>query len=292
MVGRPFWSGQLKISLVSFGVQLYPAVNAQSGITFHQIDKATGQRVRHMNVVDSDERVENTGIVKGYEYTRGKYIAIDPEEIERLRIDTRRQIEVSQFVDLDELPPAIFEKPYFVLPEPKESPEAFAVVRKAMEQAGKAAVGEVAFGGREHLAAFAVPPGKELGLMAYTLRYAGELRKPEDYFSGIAPIQVDKKQLAMASDLVKAYTAPFKYEAYKDDYEAALRELIEAKQKHMPLPLEEEAPAHPRAIGLMDALRRSLEETRQAEPARKKPPAMAKRGPVLVKASRRRHRAA
>lgn len=292
MVGRPFWSGQLKISLVSIGVQLYPAVSAQAGISFHQIDKATGQRVRHLNVVNQDDAVENSEIVKGYEYTKGKYIVIDPEEIKRLRIETKRVIEVQQFVDMHDLQPEIFEKPYFVVPDPRESVEAFAVIRRAMEQANKAAVGEVAFGGREHLVAFAVPAGKELGLMAYTLRYAEELRKTEDYFSGIADVNIDKKQLAMATDLVKAYSEPFHFEEYKDDYEAALRELIDAKQKHMPLPLEEEAPAQPRAVGLMDALRRSLEEKRPPEPTRKKPPASAKKGPVLVKASKRRHKAA
>ncbi len=106
--------------------------------------------------------------------------------------------------------------------------------------------------------------------MAYTLRYAEELRKAEDYFSGIAPVEIDKKQLAMAADLVKAYTAPFKFEEYKDDYEAALRELIEAKEKHMPLPLEEEEPAQPRTMGLMDALRRSLEGTHQPRPRTQK----------------------
>lgn len=309
MVGRPFWSGQLKISLVSFGVQLYPAVNAQAGITFHQIDKSTGERVRHMNVVNTDEPVENAEIVKGYEYTKGKYIAIDPDEIKRLRIPTRNVIEVKQFVDLGDLPPALFEKPYFVLPDPRESPEAFAVVRKAMEQSGKAAVGEVAFGGREHLVAFAVPPGhergqpergqQERGLMAYTMRYAEEMRKPDEYFSGIAPVEIDKKQLAMAADLIKAYSAPFQFDEYRDDYEAALRELIEAKQKHMPLPLEDEAPAHPKSMGLMDALRRSLEEAKPLS-GRKKPPASApkiaasapRKGPMLVKDSKGKHRAA
>ena len=93
MVGRPFWSGQLKISLVSFGIQFYPAVNPQSGITFHQIDKSTGERVRHMNVVNRDEPVENAEIVKGYEYTKGKYIAIDPEEIKRLRVPAKREMQ-------------------------------------------------------------------------------------------------------------------------------------------------------------------------------------------------------
>ena len=290
MVGRPYWSGQLKISLVSFGVQLYPAVNTQAGINFHQIDKATGERVRHMNVVNGDAPVENAEIVKGYEYSKGKYIAIDPDEIKRLRVPTKRVIEIRQFVDLGELAPEIFEKPYFVLPGPKESQEAFAVVRAAMEQSGKAAVGEVAFSGREHLVAFAVPKDKGPGMMAYTMRYAEELRKAEEYFSGIAPVEIDKKQLAMAADLVKAYTAPFKFEEYKDDYEAALHELIEAKQKNMPLPLEEEAPARSTGIGLMDALRRSLEEAKPA--ARKKPPARAGEGPMLVKPSKRKHKAA
>jgi DNA end-binding protein Ku len=301
MVGRPFWSGQIKISLVSFGVQLYPAVNAQAGISFHQIDKTTGQRVRHQKVVSNagseDEPVENAEIVKGYEYTKGKYIAIDPEEIKQLRVPTKRVIEVKQFVDLGELSPAIFEKPYFVVPDPKQSPEAFEVVRKAMGQAKKAAIGEVAFGGREHLVAFAAPEDKERGLMAYTMRYAEELRRAGDYFSQIPPVDVDKKQLAMAAELIKAYTGPFHFEEYKDDYEAALRELIEAKQKHMPLPLKEEERAPARGMGLMDALRRSLEETKPA-PGRKKPPATAKapaaakKGPVLVKQSKRKHRAA
>ncbi len=105
MVGSPYWSGPLKISLVSFGVHLYPAVNTQAGINFHQIDKATGERVRHMNVVNGDAPVENAEIVKDYEYTKGKYIAIDPEKIERLRVPTKRVIEIRQFVDLGERAP-------------------------------------------------------------------------------------------------------------------------------------------------------------------------------------------
>ncbi len=291
MVGRPFWSGQLKISLVTLGVQLYPAVNAQAGVSFHQIDKASGQRVRHMNVVQ-DQPVENAGIVKGYEYTKGKYVVLEPEEIKRLRVPTKRLIEVKQFVHLDDLSPALFEKPYFVLPDPKESQEAYAVVREAMKQSGKAAVGEVAFAGREHLVAFAVPRDQSRGMMAYTLRYSEEMRKAEDYFSNIARVEIDKKQLGMAADLIKAYTAPFHFEEYKDNYETALHELVEAKQKNMPLPLEEEAPPRPRAVGLMDALRRSLEEAKPSAPTRKKPPASEKTGPVLVKTPKRKHKAA
>lgn len=294
MVGRPFWSGQLKISLVSFGIQLYPAIDSRSGVTFHQISRETGQRVRHRNVVNEDEPVENAEIVKGYEYSKGKYIAIEPEEIRKLRIATKSVIEIRQFAPLEEIPFALFEKPYFVVPDPRESTDAFAVIRKSMEQAGKAALGEVAFGGREHLVAFAVPQEQSSrGMMAYTLRYAEELRKAADYFSGIADATVDKKQLAMATDLVQAYSSAFKLESFHDDYEDALRQLVEAKEKNMPLPLEEEKPQRPKVVGLMDALRRSLNEAKKPETGRKRaaagPP---KKGPVLVKASKRKRRAA
>ena len=185
MAGRPYWSGQFKVSLVSFGIQFYPATNSQSGVTFHQIDRATGERIRHLNVTDDNQPVENSEIVKGYEYTKGKYLIVEPDEIAKMRIQTKNVIDVQQFVDLDDFPPALFEKPYFVVPEPKESPEAFAVVREAMKETGKAAIGEIAFGGREHLVAIAVPGGSKAGLMAYMLRYGEELRDSSEYFSEI-----------------------------------------------------------------------------------------------------------
>jgi DNA end-binding protein Ku len=298
MAGRPYWSGQLKVSLVSFGIQLYPAVNSKSGVTFHQIDRASGQRIRHQKVVgdaESDkEPVDNSEIVKGYEYSKGKYIAIEPDEISKLRIETKKVIDVQQFVDVKELPPAIFEKPYFVVPEDKQSPDAFAVVRKAMEQAGKAAIGEIAFGGREHLVAIAVPPDGSAGLMAYMLRYSEELRKSEDYFSEIANIEkVDKKQLAMATQLIEAYSHPFDLDAFKDDYEAALHELIDAKRKNLPLPEEEETPRTTKVINLMDALRESVSKAKKpvASEHRTGKTARAK-GPVLLGTNKRKHRAA
>ena len=295
MAGRPYWSGQLKISLVSFGIQLYPAINSKSGVTFHQLDRATGQRIRHKNVVaGDDEPVQNTEIVKGYEYSKGKYLVIEPDEIAKLRIATKKVIDLQQFVDVSELSPAIFEKPYFVVPEAKESPEAFAVVRKALEQAGKAGIGELSFGGREHLVAIAVPPDGSAGLMAYTLRYADELRKSEEYFSGIpSPDKVDKKQLAMATQLIEAYTQPFTYQEFKDDYEAALHELVEAKRKNAPLPLEEEAPRATNVVNLMDALRESVSKAKKPVASeRAASSGRGKKGPVLVKQSKRKHKAA
>jgi len=314
MAGRPYWSGQFKVSLVSFGVQLFPATNAQSEVTFHQIDRSSGERIRHLNVIDNDQPVENSDIVKGYEYTKGKYLIVEPDEIANLRIETKSVIDVQQFVDTSELPLALFEKPYFVVPEPKESADAFAVVRKAMEEAGKAAIGEITFGGREHLVAIAVPDDRsEPGFMAYVLRYAEELRDSKEYFSQIPAIQknrIDKKQLTMATQLIEAYSHPFHLDDFKDDYEAALRELIKAKQKNAPLPLEEKTARRAKVINLMDALRQSVSKAKSPGAAKHlgaserrsssrieasrigNHRARAKNGPVLVRAGRRKRRAA
>jgi DNA end-binding protein Ku len=298
MVGRPYWSGQMKISLVSFGIQLYPAINTRAGVTFHQIDRDSGQRIHHRNVVaDEEEAVDKSQIVKGYEYTKGKYLVVEPDELAKLRIPTRSVIEVHQFVDISELHPALFEKPYFVRPDMKESIDAFAVVRKAMEENQKAAIGEIAYGGREHLIAIAVPPeNPQKGLMAYTLRYADELRRGEEYFADLpdfSALQVDKKQLAMANELVRAYSAPFQLSEFRDDYEHALRELIEAKQKNLPLPLEEEKAKPTKVINLMDALRESVTQAKRAVAREKRPPKTAqKKGPMLVGAGKRKRKAA
>jgi DNA end-binding protein Ku len=301
MAARPYWSGQFKISLVSFGIQLFPATDSRSGVTFHQIDRSSGERIRHLNVIDNDQPVENSEIVKGYEYTKGKYLIVEPDEIAGLRIETKNVIDVQQFVDPAELPLALFEKPYFVVPEPKESPDAFAVVRKAMEQTGKAAIGEIAFGGREHLVAICVPtdssePGSERGLMAYMLRYGEELRESREYFSQIpggSANSVDKKQLAMATQLIEAYSHPFHLDEFKDDYEAALRELIEAKQKNAPLPLDEKKGRPAKVINLMDALRESVSKVkRPVQSERRTSKAEARKGPMLVGAGKRKHRVA
>jgi DNA end-binding protein Ku len=297
MAVRPFWSGQLRLSLVSFGIHMFPATESENGVAFHQIDRSSGQRIHHLNVVDHGEPVENSEIVKGYEYRKGKYVIVEPDEIAKLRIQTKNVIEISQFVTLDELAPSLFEKPYFVTPDPRESADAFAVVRKAMEQAGKAALGEVAFGGREHLVAIAVPPDtSEPGLMAYMLRYAEELRSSKRYFSGIPNVRlqgIDKKQLAMARELIEAYSSPLNLDSFKDDYEFALRELIEAKQKSVPIPIEEEKPKSAKVINLMDALRQSVTHTKHSTAGRKSERmGLPKKGQVSATVNRRKRKAA
>jgi len=284
----------MRISLVSFGIQLFPATNSSSGISFNQIDRVSGQRVRHLNVIDGDQPVENSEIVKGFEYSKGKYLIIDPEEVKKLRPETENAIDVTQFVDSKELPPYLFEKPYFVVPDPKGSVEAFAVVRTAMAETDKVAIGEIAFAGREHLIAIAVPPGNNArGMMAYTLRYSNELRDRTEYFSGIEEHAIDKKQLALATELIRSHSAPFRLEDFRDDYEVALKALIDAKLAEAPLPLNEAKPNRPNVVGLMDALKQSLNESKGKSERRKvqseQPP---KKGPALVKPGKRTNKVA
>jgi DNA end-binding protein Ku len=256
---RPFWSGQIQISLVSFGIKLFPATEAKSEIRFHQLSRKSGERIKHQKVSDDEVPVEKSDIVKGYEYRKGKYVTIEPEEIEHLRIPSRHTLEVTQFVDVDELDPEFFEKPYFVVPENDVQAEAFAVVRKALLTTKKVGLGKIAFGGREHLVGLCAPADDKLaGMMAYTIRYPEELRDPAEYFGDIKKVAVDEDQLSLAKELIKRKAAKFAPEKFKDGYEAALRELVEAKVKHAPIPRDEPAPKSAKVINLMDALKKSV----------------------------------
>jgi DNA end-binding protein Ku len=286
---RPFWSGHIQISLVSFGVKLFPAVEAKSEIRFHQISRKTGERVRHQKVSTSDqEPVENDDVVKGYEYSKGEYIQIEPAEIAELRIASRSAIEIQQFVDMEELAPALFEKPYFVFPENDAQANAFSVVKKALQQTRKAGLGKIAVGGREHLIAISAPSDAKLaGMMGYFLRYAEEIQDAGKYFSEVKTGKVDEDQLALAKELIKRKTQTFDPHKFTDDYEVALRELVDAKLKHIPLPRQQASPRG-KVINLMDALRRSVKEP----PEKKKPVARAgvsaakeKPGPRLIQSS-------
>ncbi len=287
---RPFWSGQIQISLVSFGIKLFPATEAKSEIRFHQLSRKSGERIKHQKVSGDEEPVNRSDIVKGYEYRKGEYVTVEPEEIEHLRIPSRHTLELTQFVDVDEVDPEFFEKPYFVVPENDVQAEAFAVVRKALQTTKKAGLGKIAFGGREHLVALSVPNDEKLaGMMAYTMRYAEELRKPADYFGEIKKVSVDDDQLSLAKELIKRKAAKFAPEKFKDEYEAALRELVEAKVKHLPIPLEEPVRKSAKVINLMDALRKSVRGD-EVPAAKKKGVARStgtgsKKGLTLVKSS-------
>lgn len=258
MPSRPTWSGSIQISLVSIAVRIFPATNPARQVEFHMIDRKTHNRVHHRNVDDSGE-VEKADIVKGYEYARDKYIEIDPDELKSLRLPTASTMQIQQFVKAEELPTALFDRPYFVAPKDDAQAKALGIMREALEQTDTLGIGEIAFSGREHLVAIGAPADpKQKGLMLYLLRYEEEMRDPKSVFSGIKETTVNPQELSLAKQLIQSSTSKFDLSAYKDDYEAAVVKLVEAKKKGKPLP--EPEPEKPRAkvINIMDALRKSL----------------------------------
>ncbi len=307
-MARPYWSGQIQISLVSFGVKLFVATESKSEIRFHQISRKTGERVKHQKVLSSAiednpgeaaDPVDKDEIVKGYEYRKGEYVTIEPKELAELRVASKHSIEVSQFVGLDELTPEYMEKPYFIVPEDDVQAEAYAVVRAALKKTKKAALGKIAFGGREHVIAVTAYDDDKLGgMMGYTMRYQEELRDPAEYFKDVKKVAVNADSLELAMELIKRKASKFDPEKFKDQYEAAVRELVEAKIKHLPVPTDEQeaAPRRGQVINLMDALKKSVGEGAAPSTAKKKPSSSektekvpaAKKGISLVKTAKRK----
>jgi len=284
-MARPYWSGNVQISLVSFGVSLYVATESKGQISFHQISRRTGERIRHQKVLESAAEskeattaVENDEIVKGYEYSKGKYVIIEPSELENLRIPSKHTIAVSQFVDVADLNPEYVEKPYFVTPENDMSSEAFNVVRQALVKTGKAAIGKVSFSGRENVIAL-VPAGPDSpGMMAYTLRYQNELRNRADYFRDIKQPAIDADSLQLAETLIARMAGKLDISKFEDGYETAVKALVEAKVNHMPVPIDEAPQQRPsNVVSLMDALRKSIGSDKTSA---KKPPKSVKEAPA------------
>lgn len=258
MPTRPTWSGSLQISLVSIAVKIFPASNTGNSVEFHQIDKKTHQRVHHRNVDESGD-VEKADVVKGYEYAKNKYVEVDPEELKTLRLPTATTMQIKQFIKADTLPPSLFDRPYFVAPKEESQNKALSMMRRALRETSTYGIGEIAFGGREHLVAIAAPlDAKQKGLMLYTLRYAEELREPKSALSGITDSSVASDELALAKQLIEKSTSRLDLSAYKDDYEAAVKKLVDAKRKGKPLPEEEAPTPAPKVVNIMDALRSSL----------------------------------
>ena len=289
-MARPYWTGNLQISLVSIGVSLYVATETKSQISFHQLSRRTGERIRHQKVLESASEnneattaVDKDEIVKGYEYRKGQYVIIEPSELENLRVPSKHTIAVSQFADKAELNPEYVEKPYFVLPENDSQTESFNVVREALAKTGKIAIGKVAFSGRESIIAVMPADNDDRGMMAYTLRYQAELRNQQDYFRDIKATSIEPGSLELAETLINRMSAKLDLGKFEDGYEAAVKALVEAKVNNLPIPAEEAPKPQAKVINLMDALRKSIGE--EVVPGKKPPksekqPAAAKLGLV------------
>jgi DNA end-binding protein Ku len=303
-VARPYWSGRIQVSLVSFGVQLFVATESKGQISFHQISRSTGERIRHQKVLQSavDSGEETTGaavakdeIVKGYEYRKGEYVIIEPSELENLKVPSKHTIDVTQFVTIDELRPEYIEKPYFVAPENDGQLEAFAVIRRALQKSGKVAIGKVTFAGRENILALRAA-GDETsgGLMAYTLRFPNELRNERDYFRDFKGVEINEESLELAEALIAKKSTKLDLSKFEDGYEVAVKQLIEAKVNNMPVPKDEVAEPRGKVVNLMDALRKSIGTAESGSGKRipKKPvsseKADSKKGIGLVKTSPKR----
>ena len=261
MAPRAYWKGYLKLSLVSCPIALFPATSEREKISFHQINKKTGNRIKYRKVdADSGDEVEASDIIKGYEVGKGEYLELDPEELEAVAIESKRIIDIDEFVPRKEIDDLYLNNPYYIVPDGEVGAQAFAVIREAIKQEGMVAIGKVVFTSREHIIALE-PRGK--GMMGVTLRYPYEVRKEEDYFDEISDEKVPKDMLELATHIVEKKAGHFDPEKFDDSYEDALKELLKKKQSGQKIERPtEHAPA--KVVNLMDALRRSVETERRA----------------------------
>ena len=259
MAPRAYWKGYLKLSLVSCPVALYPATSDQEKIRFHQLHKQSGNRIRYKKVdEDTGREVDNADIVKGYEVSKGEYIEVEPEDLEAVEIESKRVIDIEQFVPKDQIDELYTNNPYYIVPDGEVGQQAFAVIREAIRKEEVVALGKVVFTSREHIIAIGAR-GK--GMMGITLRYPYEVRKEEDYFDVIEDVRVPKDMLDLAMHIVETKKGKFQPEKFEDRYEDALQDLIKKKQKGERIETpKERAPSN--VVNLMDALRQSVKEDR------------------------------
>jgi DNA end-binding protein Ku len=255
MAPRAYWTGYLRLSLVSCPIQLFPATSESEKISFNQINKETGNRVRYRKVDEvTGQEVPSQNITKAYQISKGQYIEVTDDELEAVAIESTRTIEIDQFVPKKEIDDLYYVRPYYIAPEGDVGLDAFLVIRNAIEQMNMVALGRVVLTSREHVIALE-PRGK--GLMGTLLRYPYEVRAETDCFEDIPDRKIAKDMMDLAKHIVESKAGHFHPEQFEDHYETALKELIDKKAKGVKIaPRPERAPAP--VINLMEALRRSV----------------------------------
>lgn len=271
---RPIWKGQLRLSLVSIAVELYSATKPNAKPSFRQIHEPSGKPINYEKVVAGIGPVDKDEIMKGFEYEKGDYVLLTDEEIDAVKLETRKTLELTQFVSAGEIDPIYYDKPYFVVPSDELAEDAFRVIRDALRQSKKVGLGQLALRGKEYLVAI-TPTGT--GLLLETLHYEDEIRKSDPFFSEISAKKADPDLLEVATALIDKKTAKFDAGVFKDHYQAALRELIarKLKAKGRKISTKDEPPEHKpsgsNVVDLMAALKSSLEGG-SAKPAAKAAP--------------------
>lgn len=274
MPARPYWKGQIRLALVSIPVEIYSATKSGATVAFNQIHEPTGKRIKYEKVVPGIGPVDPDEIVKGFEYAKGSYVLLDDEELEAVKLESKKTLELTQFVDAHEIDPLYYEKPYYVVPADDLAEEAFIVLREALRETKKVGLGQLAMRGREYVVSLK-PCGR--GILLETLRYADEVNKAQGYFRDIADARPDEELLELAETLIEKKASKFDPARFHDHYVDALHALIERKRKSKGARIEaeeEEAPARgSNVVDLMAALKKSIERPAGKEPPKKRAPA-------------------
>ena len=255
MPARPTWRGYLKISLVNIPIKVFPATDAAATLSFNQLHAECQTRIQQKRWCPHCEReVANTDLVKGYEFEKGRWVVIEEEDIDKVRVESTRVINLEKFTDDTAIDPIYLERPYYLAPDGPVAKEAFAVIREGMK--GKAGIGKVALYGREYL--IKVQP-RESGMIMYTLRHANEIRSM-DAIDDLAdmPATVKPAEIRLAEQVMETFAGELDFESYRDDYQVGLRDIIDAKIEGREI-VAPEVEAPPKVVNLMDALRKSLD---------------------------------
>jgi DNA end-binding protein Ku len=267
MAPRANWKGFLRLSLVTCPVALYPATSDTEKVSFNQINRKTGHRIKYMKVdADTGEEVGNEDIVKGYKVDTDTYIEISKEELDEVALESTHTIEIDEFVPKTEIDNRYLIRPYYLVPDGKVGHDAFAVIRETIRTMNKVAIGRVVLTNREHIISLE-PLGK--GLMGTLLRYPYEVRSEKDYFDEVQDVKVTKDMLDLARHIVEQKSGSFDPAEFDDHYETALIDLINKKRNGIKIAPKATPKSSGNVINLMDALKKSLASERQAPPPAK-----------------------
>ncbi|MEN3286856.1 MAG: end-binding protein Ku [Bradyrhizobium sp.] len=268
MAPRANWKGFLRLSLVTCPVALYPATSESEKISFNQLNRQTGHRIKYLKVdADTGEEVSNEDIVKAYPLDKETFIEVSKEELEEIALESTRTIEIDEFVDKADIDPRYLIRPYYIRPDGKVGHDAFAVIRETIREMNKVAVGRVVLTNREHI--IALEP-MDKGLVGTLLRYPYEVRNESEYFEEIQDVKITKDMLDLAKHIVNQKAGSFEPQKFEDHYETALVELINQKRAGKPI-RPKENPAATNVVDLMEALKRSVGSASAESSALNKP---------------------